>query len=266
MTKTPHRYLSLTETARRFAISPKALRLYEAKTLVIPERTPAGWRVYGPPQITRLQQVIALKSFGLSLGRIGELMSGRTTGLDNFLALHEAMLTHQQAAVDRALELVKAARTMLGETGHLSSDDLIDLTRNTVMTNPDNLKNTYESLATKYLTPEDHKTLESNGFTGMDQPDPTWDRLNLEAKNLILTNTPPDSAEAIDLATRWMAQVNKASSNNPQLNLKLRDLAREALETPAFADASSSSLTIMSYIQKAYAVAIDRGLMPRSGV
>lgn len=61
------------------------------------------------------------------------------------------------------------------------------------MTNPDNLKNTYESLAAKYLTPEDHKTLEANGFTGMDQRDPTWDSLNLEAKNLILTNAAPDS-------------------------------------------------------------------------
>lgn len=61
------------------------------------------------------QQVIALKSFGLSLGRIGELMSGRTTGLDNFLALHEAMLTQQRESADRALELVKAARTKLGE-------------------------------------------------------------------------------------------------------------------------------------------------------
>lgn len=262
MTKTPHRYLSLTETARRFAISPKALRLYEAKNLVIPERTPAGWRVYGPLQIARLQQVTALKSFGLSLGRIGELMSGRTAGLDDFLALHEAMLTAQRQSVERAIGLVKAARTKLGETGHLSSDDLIDLTRNTVMTT-NNVKNTYESLAAKHLTPEDRQTLETNGFAGMDQPDATWDSLNLEAKNLILTNTPPDSAEAVDLATRWMTQVNKATGGNHELNLKLRDLAREALETPVFADASPSSLTIMNYIQKAYAAAIDQGLMPR---
>ncbi|WP_140986168.1 MerR family transcriptional regulator [Asticcacaulis tiandongensis] len=263
MTNKPHRYLSLTETARRFGISPKALRLYEARGLVIPERTAADWRVYGPLQITRLQQVIALKSFGLSLGRIGELMSGRTAGLDDFLALHEALLTQQRESIERALQLVKAARTKLGETGHLSSDELIDLTRNTVMTNPDSLKNTYESLAAKYLTPEDHKTLEANGFAGMDQPDATWDSLNLEAKNLILTHAAPDSDEAVDLAVRWMAQVNKATGNNPQLNLKLRDLAREALETQAFADASPSSLTITDYIQKAYAAAIDRGLMPR---
>lgn len=262
MTKTPHRYLSLTETARRFAISPKALRLYEAKALVIPERTAADWRVYGPLQIARLQQVIALKSFGLSLGRIGELMSGRTTGLDDFLALHEALLTQQRESIERALQLVKAARTKLGETGHLSSDDLIDLTRNTVMTT-DNVKNTYEALAAKHLTPEDHKTLTGNGFNGMDQPDATWDSLNLEAKNLILTHAAPDSDEAVDLAVRWMTQVNKAAGGSHELNLKLRDLAREALETQAFADASPSSLTITDYIQKAYAAAIDRGLMPR---
>ncbi|MEM9964465.1 MAG: MerR family transcriptional regulator [Asticcacaulis sp.] len=262
MTKTPHSYLSLTETARRFGISPKALRLYEARGLVIPERTPADWRVYGPLQIARLQQVIALKSFGLSLGRIGELMSGRTAGLDDFLALHEALLTQQRKSIERALHLVKAARTKLGETGHLSSDDLIDLTRNTVMTT-NSVKNTYEALAAKHLTPEDQETLTANGFNGMDQPDTTWDSLNLEAKNLILTHTAPDSAEAVDLAVRWMTQVNKATVGSHELNLKLRDLAREALETQAFAAASPSSLTLMDYIQKAYAAAIDRGLMPR---
>ncbi|MFT4089559.1 MAG: MerR family transcriptional regulator [Asticcacaulis sp.] len=263
MINKPHRFLSLSETASRFGVSPKALRLYEARGLVIPERTTADWRVYGPLQIARLQQVIALKSFGLSLGRIGELMSGRTADLAEFLALHEALLLQQRQSVERALELVRAARTQLVETGQLSSDDLIDLTRNTVMTHTDSLKTTYETLVAQYLTPEDRNTLESNGFAGMDKPDTTWDSLNLEARNLILSNTAPDSAEAMDLAVRWMTQVNKATGSNPQLNLKVRDLARAALETPAFADQSPSSLTIMNYIDTASRAAVESGLMAR---
>jgi hypothetical protein len=48
------RFLSPSETARSLGVSVKALRVYEAEGLVEPHRTEAGWRVYGPDQMTRL--------------------------------------------------------------------------------------------------------------------------------------------------------------------------------------------------------------------
>ena len=57
MTKTGA-YLRSAEAARRFGVSGKTLRLYEAHGLLRAERTLAGWRVYGPEQIARLHQII----------------------------------------------------------------------------------------------------------------------------------------------------------------------------------------------------------------
>ena len=71
------RFFSPGETARRLGVGVRALRLYERKGLVAPARTEAGWRVYGPGEIERLRQVLALKSLGLSLARITELLAGR---------------------------------------------------------------------------------------------------------------------------------------------------------------------------------------------
>src|ERR1051326_3674757 len=61
------RFLSPSEVARRFGVSIKALRLYERRGLIKPLRSAAGWRAYGPGQIGRLHQILALKQLGLSL-------------------------------------------------------------------------------------------------------------------------------------------------------------------------------------------------------
>ena len=63
----PIRFLSPLETARRLGVSVKALRVYEDKGLVEPVRTQAGWRAYGPEQMARLHQILALKRLGLPL-------------------------------------------------------------------------------------------------------------------------------------------------------------------------------------------------------
>ena len=78
-----HSPLSPAETAKRFGISIKALRLYEQRGLLKPLRaangsTGAAWRIYGPEQLARLHQILALKRLGLSLGQMGELLVGRT--------------------------------------------------------------------------------------------------------------------------------------------------------------------------------------------
>src|SRR3954469_3262976 len=76
--------LTPAETARRFGVTIKALRVYEARGLLTPLRESAGatraqWRAYGPQQLARLHQILALKRMGLSLGRIGEILAGPDT-------------------------------------------------------------------------------------------------------------------------------------------------------------------------------------------
>jgi DNA-binding transcriptional MerR regulator len=64
------RHFSPAELAKRFGISIKALRLYEQHGLLKPLRTSNGatgaaWRAYGPDQVVRLHQILALKRLGL---------------------------------------------------------------------------------------------------------------------------------------------------------------------------------------------------------
>src|SRR5579875_3908271 len=83
------RHFSPAEAAARLGVSVKALRVYERRGLVRPLRTAAGWRTYGPDEIARLHQVMALRSLGLPLSRIAVLLAGRSADLDAVLALQE---------------------------------------------------------------------------------------------------------------------------------------------------------------------------------
>lgn len=134
------RFLSPAETARRLGVGVRALRLYERKGLVRPGRTRAGWRVYGPNEIERLHQVLTLKSLGLSLIRIGELLDQRMADLSALLALQEDVLTVRINDLQRARKSVQAARTKLSRDNPLSLDDLIELVRETTMSTIDETK------------------------------------------------------------------------------------------------------------------------------
>lgn len=257
-------HLRAAEAARRFGVSGKALRLYEAHGLLRAERTAAGWRVYGPEQIARLHQVIALKSFGFPLSRIAELLSGGLPDLAAFLELHERMLRGEAERIDRALRLLSAARTRLAEQGGLSPDDLMNLTREIVMTDKrnDELSAAYQAIAGRHFTPSEQATLAANGFRGMDKADAGWDALHQEAARLMKAGD-PRSPEAMDLARRWMGKVFEATGGDPVLTRKMRAVAWEAHQQPAFAVASPSSNEMMDFVSQAYGAAIAAGIMPR---
>ncbi len=130
------RFFSPAETARRLKVSTKALRLYEELGLVKPVRTSTGWRTYGPEQMVRLHQVLALRFLGLPLKRVAALLGDQLADLDAVLLLQEAAFRSRVADDTRRLELVVAVRQRLAHGETLSVDDLIQLTRETVMTDP----------------------------------------------------------------------------------------------------------------------------------
>ncbi len=107
------RYLSPSEAAKRLGVSAKALRLYEQRGLVAPGRTPAGWRAYGPDQMARAVEVVALRSLGLSLAQIARLQKGEPNGLEPALAAHQAALEGRIRELVGTVEKVRDLRADL---------------------------------------------------------------------------------------------------------------------------------------------------------
>ncbi|WP_338821886.1 MerR family transcriptional regulator [Bradyrhizobium septentrionale] len=108
------RFLSPSEAARQLGISAKALRLYEERGLIAPSRTPAGWRAYGPAEMARGAEIVALRALGLGIGELARVLSGDAAVLDRVLATHEATLEARVRQCGDSIARVRALRADLG--------------------------------------------------------------------------------------------------------------------------------------------------------
>jgi len=251
-------HLSPAETAKRFGISIKALRLYERHGLLQPLRrsngsTGAAWRVYGSDQLARLHQILALKSLGLSLGQIGELLVGEDA-IDPILAIQERVLVKNGERIARALTLIRTARTKLASGAPLSIDDLANLTQETVMTTHSTAKELHEVLTPfiqKHLIPEDRGRLQEWGADHQDISN-TGKEILEEAKTLMASGD-ATSPEAMTLARRIVALRKQIMTSDtspvPTLEPKFKAAMDDARSDPE----ASQKIEVLGFIQKAVA-------------
>ena len=111
--KRPVQFLGPAEAAGRLGVSAKALRLYEERGLLTPARNPAGWRAYGPDQMRRGGDIVALRALGLSLAQVAGVLEGRGEGLAPTLAAHQALLEDRARQLADTIENVRGLRADL---------------------------------------------------------------------------------------------------------------------------------------------------------
>ena len=107
---------SISELAREFDITPRAIRFYEDQGLLAPRRE-GQRRIYSPRDRTRLKLTLRGKRLGLTLSEIRDLIDMYEPGrderpqLERFLAVleaHKASLLQQQADIEAQLSEIKA--------------------------------------------------------------------------------------------------------------------------------------------------------------
>lgn len=131
-------WLSAAECAQRIGLSIRALRHYERHGLITPRRTDKQWRLYGPEDIARLNEVLALKGLGLSLSSIATLLRGHPTDLGRTLTLQDDALRASRGRAERGLALIEALRSKITAGVPVSIDDLTRLAKETKMTDTAN--------------------------------------------------------------------------------------------------------------------------------
>ncbi|MBS0411197.1 MAG: MerR family transcriptional regulator [Proteobacteria bacterium] len=117
-------FLSPSEAARRLKISVKALRLYERRGLLTPARTSAGWRAYGPEQMARAHELLAMRRLGLGHAQIKALLDLPLEALEASLASHQAGLEGRMAELGAAVARVRAVRADLAAGRAPAAGDL----------------------------------------------------------------------------------------------------------------------------------------------
>lgn len=110
--KSPERSAySISDLAREFDVTPRAIRFYEAEGLLSPSRE-GQRRVYSTRDRTRLKLTLRGKRLGLSLSEIREIVDMYDTGrderpqLEKFLAVldaHKRQLLQQREDIEAQL-------------------------------------------------------------------------------------------------------------------------------------------------------------------
>jgi len=99
---------SITDLAREFDITTRAIRFYEDQGLLAPSREGANGlrRVYSARDRTRLKLTLRGKRLGFSLSEIKQLLDLYETPLDTMPQLHAflASLASQRQSLERQLD------------------------------------------------------------------------------------------------------------------------------------------------------------------
>ena len=127
--------LNAAECARRTGLTVRALRVYERHGLIEPARSDKGWRCYGPRELQRLNVIVTLKAFGMTLAQIRGLVATQAPPIAAVLQMQLRACNARKYAADKALALVQTALATLESGGHLSLEELCNLTRSMEMSN-----------------------------------------------------------------------------------------------------------------------------------
>ena len=117
---------TITELAREFDLTPRAIRHYETLGLIFPERA-GQQRVYSKRDRTRLKLTLRGKRLGLSLGEIRELIDMYDTAPDESSQLLKllAVLAKRRAALVQQREDIEAVLAEIDTFEQQCRDQLV---------------------------------------------------------------------------------------------------------------------------------------------
>jgi DNA-binding transcriptional MerR regulator len=146
--------LSAAECARRTGLTVRALRVYERHGLIEPARSGKGWRCYGPRELQRLNVIVTLKAFGMTLAQIRTLLATKTPPIARVLQMQLRACNARKDAADRALGLVQTALATIESGRPLSLEELCNLTRSMEMSNQHTIA---RELINEQITPDEER-------------------------------------------------------------------------------------------------------------
>jgi DNA-binding transcriptional MerR regulator len=106
--------MKIGELADRTGVSVRALRYYEQKGVLRPDRTPSGYRIFTDPDVATVARIQCLLAAGLGMDLIREIlscMSGESLLLDD---CRERLETERRRMSDH-IDRLTHARTLLDD-------------------------------------------------------------------------------------------------------------------------------------------------------
>jgi DNA-binding transcriptional MerR regulator len=152
-------WMGAAECARRTGLTVRTLRIYERHELIEPMRSDKGWRRYGPKELQRLNVIVTLKAFGMTLEQIRKQLATNPPPLARVLQLQLESCSARRDAANNAVGLIKTALATIKSGKELSLENLCNLTRSMDMEDRFARNQIYRELVNETITPDEERAV-----------------------------------------------------------------------------------------------------------
>lgn len=113
---------TVQKLGRLAGVSARTLRYYDEMGILKPARiSSSGYRIYGKNEVDRLQQILFYRELGVSLERIGEIITSPGYDAARALEKHRSELLEKRSQLDRLIENVE--KTIAANEGRIVMND-----------------------------------------------------------------------------------------------------------------------------------------------
>ena len=218
----------IKELAELSGVSARTLRYYDSIGLLKAERMEEnGYRIYGPEQVDRLQQILFYRRLGLPLEEIAAILSAADFDRQEALERHLIALEQQQEQLGLLIRNVKQTlRSLKGEINMSDKEKFEGFKKELIQKNQEQYG---EEVAAKYG--EDALTESNRKIAGMSEEQ--WqkqqelsDSIIALLKEAMAENDPacPAAQKAADCHRQWLCLFWKDGLYNKAVHRNMADM------------------------------------------
>jgi DNA-binding transcriptional MerR regulator len=241
-----------TYRAREFGqlagVTVRALHHYDRLGLLKPKRTPAGYRAYSPRDLTRLEQIIALKFIGVPLKKIRFFTARTPQDLANALRAQRSTLEEKRHLLDQAIRAIGEVEAVL----RAGKDADATLYRRIIeviemQNNSETWKEKYDTLVQAKM--ERLKSLSPDAIAELRRQ---WAVLVGDIQQAL--GEDPAGAKAQELATRWVSLLERLMGGPIDPSMVGSATAYQDMERWSPSAASFADKRVWDFVGKALSV------------
>lgn len=217
---------SIGQLSELSGASVRTLHHYDQIGLLVPHRMKNGYRVYGPGEVRRLQQILLYRTCGMELSRIAQILDDPSFDEQTALLQQLALLRDRVAALNQTIGTVERTLEALEEKREMTDRERFEgLKRKTV----DDNEQMYGKEARRR---HGDAAIDAANDTLLAMDEATWNDMNTlegrikELLRAAMTSGDPAGSEAqllVDAHARWLELHWGAGAYNAEAHRGLAD-------------------------------------------
>ncbi len=238
-----NKLLKIGEFAKVANVSIRTLRFYDKKNLMKPSGySSSGYRLYNFEDLLKLEQIIALKFFGLSLAEIKEIIEDDKIDLTKALKI-------QKEAIDQKIEYYKLLKKAINKAEKsIQNSDKIDWQKIINIIEVVKMDKTSKWVK-QFYTSEQLNKIKRHEYTQEQATEDAEKWNNLIADVRVNMDKDPSSQIVQELADRWTDLINQFTMGDESIMGSLKNVYANVGSAPSeFKDFNQKNADVYKFM------------------